>query len=217
MAATKKQSDWSYGLPSGHVSGAASFFLALAFFFRSRGVFVFAVCWIILMALSRMYLGRHFIADVLGGVAVGTFAVAVVTFLVYPLKKGITQTPNYAALLRWAAFVLGLVVLAPFIDLLDKENIGRQLGLFGTYALLLRIGFPSDKGNFWKRSARVIIAILAYMAIDQIVNPIIDSIGLDDNSLGMLVAVFLITFSSFLATVFIAMRLKLYEEMTHSS
>lgn len=86
MAAAKIQTDWSYGLPSGHVALATTFFLGIAFFFRSRSVLVFSVFWIILMALSRMYLGRHFIADVLGGMLVGIFSVAVAAFLIRPLN-----------------------------------------------------------------------------------------------------------------------------------
>ena len=87
MEAVDRQPYWSYGLPSGHVSAATAFFLALAFFFRSRAVLVFAVCWILLMALSRMYLGRHFIADVLGGMGVGVFAVALSSYVVRPLLE----------------------------------------------------------------------------------------------------------------------------------
>ncbi len=211
MAAAKIQSGWSYGFPSGHVAAATAFFLGLAFFFRSRGILVFSVCWILLMALSRMYLGRHFIADVLGGMGVGVFAVALAAFLVRPLNKEDSKGSNVKAIFRWTVFVILLVILAPFIDLLDKENIGRLLGLFVTYALLLRLGLPSDKGKVWKRMARVLLAVLAFILIDQLINPLIDSMDLADNSLGMLVTVFLITFVPFIGIVLIARSLKFYE------
>jgi membrane-associated phospholipid phosphatase len=212
-AATKIQTDWSYGFPSGHVSSATVFLLALAFFFRSRSVFLFALGWILLMALSRMYLGRHFIADILGGMGVGVFAVVVAAFLVRPLHNEDSKGTKGLVLLRWTVFVIPLVVLAPFVDLLDKEDIGRVLGLLVTYALLLRIGFPSDKAKVWKRSARVLLAVLLFIVIDRLVNPLIDSIGLEDNSLGMLAAVFLTTFIPFAAIVLIARRLKIYERI----
>ena len=211
MAAAKRQTDWSYGLPSGHVALAATFFLALAFFFRSRGTLVFAICWIILMALSRMYLGRHFIGDVMGGVGVGLIAVAITAFLVRPLNtQDDVQESDARRLLRWAVFVIPLVVLAPFVDLLDKEDVGRMLALFVTYALLLRIGLPSDKAIFWKRAARVLIAITAFVVIERIVDPIMDLTGLEDSAFGSMMAVFVITAVSLSGTILLARRLKLF-------
>lgn len=209
MEATKIQTDWSYGFPSGHVSAATAFLFGLAFFFRSKGIFIFSVFWIFLMALSRMYLGRHFIADVLGGMGVGVFAVALAAILVRPLNTDNSTGSSPLALLRCTVFVILLVVLTPFIELLDKENIGRLLGLLATYALLLRIGLPADKGKAWKRIARVLLAILAFIIIDRLINPLMDS--MEENSLALLVAVFLITFVPFIGTVLIARRLKLFE------
>ena len=212
MAAAKIQTDWSYGLPSGHVALATAFFFSLAFFFRSRGIFAFSVCWVLLMSLSRMYLGRHFIADVLGGMGVGVFSVAFAAFLVRPLNREDSKESNALDLLRWTVFAILLLVLAPFVELLDKEDIGRLLGLLLTYALLLRIGgLPLDKGSGWNRSARVLLAVLVFIVIDRLINPLIDSMGLADNSFSMLAAVFLITFIPFIGTVLIARRLKLYE------
>ena len=211
MAAAKIQTDWSYGLPSGHVALATAFFLGIAFFFRSKGVLFFSVFWIILMALSRMYLGRHFIADVLGGMVVGIFSVSVAAFLVRPLNTKDSSEKNVSALLRWMIFAISLVVLAPFVELLDKEDIGRIVGVLVTYVLLLQTGMPLDKSKVWKRIARVLLAFVVYIAIEQLINPSVDSIGLEDNSFGMLVAVFIITFVSFYGTILIARRLKLYE------
>ena len=60
-----------YGFPSGHASAATAFALGLVLFLGRRRFLAFAVGWPIVMALSRMYLGRHFLADVLAGFAVG--------------------------------------------------------------------------------------------------------------------------------------------------
>ncbi len=198
-------------MPSGHVAAATAFFLALALFFRSRAVLALSVVWILLMGLSRMYLGRHFIADVLGGVAVGIVAVSVAAFLVRPLTREDSTSPGVSTLSRWTVWVVLLVVLAPFVDLLDRENVGRQLGLLASYALLLRIGMPSDHGAAWKRSARVLLAVLAYLVIDRLLNPVMDAVCLEDYPLGMLVAQFLITFVSFTGTILIARRLRFFE------
>jgi membrane-associated phospholipid phosphatase len=76
-ADTPTEVEDDYGFPSGHVSATTAFMVGLALLFKWRGRgWAFAVGWIALMALSRMYLGRHFVADVLGGVAVGLATIA---------------------------------------------------------------------------------------------------------------------------------------------
>ena len=107
--------------------------------------------------------------------------------------------------------VIPLVLFAPFIDLLDKENIGRLLGLFATYALLIWVGVPSDEGPVWKRIARVFLAFAVYAVIDRLLDPLIDSMNLADNSMGMLVVTFFSFFIPFSAIILLARQLKLYE------
>ena len=60
-------SGYSYGFPSGHVSSATTFWGGMALLFRRKWMLPVALAMIVLMALSRMYLGRHFLGDVLGG------------------------------------------------------------------------------------------------------------------------------------------------------
>lgn len=83
--------------------------------------------------------------------------------------------------------------------------------MLGTYFFLLRTGMPLDKAKVWKRIARVLLAFVVYIAIEQLINPSVDLIGLEDNSFGGLVAAFIITFVSFVGTILIARRFKLYK------
>ena len=210
LAAVKTQRDWSYGFPSGHVAAATAFLLSLAYFFRSRGVFLFSLGWIVLMALSRMYLGRHFIADVLGGLVVGVMSVWLAIFLVRSLKAQ-DSSNSIKALLPLTIVAISLVLLAPFVEIIDKENTGRLLALLITYALLMRIGFPQDEGKAWKRVARVLLAFLLYMALIWLINPILEGAGITDKDLMMLLAACFVGVVSFMGTVFLARRFKLYE------
>src|SRR5438105_5351469 len=71
----------SYGFPSGHTMGATLFygFLALLAWknIRNRagrlGCVVSACFWILLIGLSRIHLGAHYLTDVLGALAAGLF------------------------------------------------------------------------------------------------------------------------------------------------
>jgi membrane-associated phospholipid phosphatase len=67
--------DYGASFPSGHSVYAAAFacvFIILSWRTRWRGiVWVFSIAWMLLMGLSRIYLGVHYPSDVLGGWALG--------------------------------------------------------------------------------------------------------------------------------------------------
>ncbi|NNE28554.1 MAG: phosphatase PAP2 family protein [Saprospiraceae bacterium] len=211
----KAQTDWSYGFPSGHVSLAAAFMLGLAFFFRSKPFLAFAVVWTLLMALSRMYLGRHFIADVLGGMGVGVFVIALSNFLIRPIKKEGAGVTKIKDLTRLSVFGLLLLLLSPFIELLDKENIGRLFGLVFTIGFLIWLGFPSDNTIWWKRIARVALAFLAFFLFNAFINPYIESMALAEDGYPILFVTALLSFVPLVLIVLGAKALKLYELGTH--
>ena len=80
-ADTPTEVEDSHGFPSGHVSATTTFVVGLALLAGSRRRrWAFAVAWIAAMALSRMYLGRHFLGDVIGGVGIGLATVAMAWF-----------------------------------------------------------------------------------------------------------------------------------------
>lgn len=61
----------SYGVPSGHAQGATVFYGFLALWFRRAWVWFLAIMMILLISLSRVYLGVHDIEDVLAGIFIG--------------------------------------------------------------------------------------------------------------------------------------------------
>lgn len=60
-----------HSMPSGHVQGASSFFTAIALYLKKHLYLVVAIILTLLMMLSRMYLGVHYLKDVLVGAAIG--------------------------------------------------------------------------------------------------------------------------------------------------
>ncbi len=59
------------GLPSGHAQGSIVVWGFLALHFRKRLFTVFSVILVLLIALSRIYLGVHFPTDIFGGWLIG--------------------------------------------------------------------------------------------------------------------------------------------------
>jgi membrane-associated phospholipid phosphatase len=92
----------TYSFPSGHTSGATFFYGLLAAWlvcaYRGWGVRVFAVllavCMVGLVALSRVYLGAHYLSDVLAGVAEGGAWLAVCITAVSTLRRSRAARAN---------------------------------------------------------------------------------------------------------------------------
>jgi len=87
----------SYSFPSGHTMAATVFYGALAMFFISRNkhwparviAAAFAIAMILLVAFSRVYLGAHYLSDVLAAMAEGFAWVALsLTALTYFWNRG---------------------------------------------------------------------------------------------------------------------------------
>lgn len=65
------ESGGGYAFPSGHAQGAATFWGYLALVRRRAWLDVLAVALVLLVGLSRLYLGVHWPVDVVGGTALG--------------------------------------------------------------------------------------------------------------------------------------------------
>jgi membrane-associated phospholipid phosphatase len=129
-ADTPTQVEDSHGFPSGHVSATTTFAVGLAMLVgSSRRRWVFAIAWIAAMALSRMYLGRHFLGDVIGGVGVGLITVVIALVVVkldHLAQESRKHHPWPAHRVMAIAIVLaGAALLA---GLPDAGDAGRLLG-----------------------------------------------------------------------------------------
>lgn len=86
----------SWGFPSGHTSNAVSLWGSLYMFFKKTGIGIIALVMIIFIPLSRIYLGLHFLTDILGGYLIGM--AVVLLFYKYGYQSGWCQTIFYKKL-----------------------------------------------------------------------------------------------------------------------
>jgi membrane-associated phospholipid phosphatase len=154
----------SFGFPSGHASGAVAMWGGLAVIFRNRRLAWLAPFMVVLVAFTRLYLGVHFLADVLGGALLG----GLVLFAAWKL---IGSDPGQERFFAAARTRLGLAlpvilyylllfvlpVLLVLFSLFNALFAGFYVGMNAAFTLALRSGLPDDKGSLAMRLARMLL------------------------------------------------------------
>lgn len=199
-----------YGFPSGHVSATTALLVCTAWFVRFRWLYVFTAVWVPLMALSRMYLGRHFLADVLGGfvIAIGVSAAWIRLFgsLDSAEGNGSARRPLRGLWL----LCLGLLSLLPWWPPIAPRYAGALTGLALSYSLIVATGLPPDRGTNRQRVSRVLVALALFAITLGLGEGTLALVGRgEDRLLQWLVGATVIA-STFAGAIVLCRRLRLY-------
>lgn len=155
-----------FGFPSGHVSLTTTLWGGSAALFNSRKIRMLTPFMVLIIAFSRIYLGRHFIEDVLGGAIVGLISLCIFTFfLKSSLKADFFKKESFEFALRRQnmLFYLFMFVIPLFLtalSLVTATIAGLYFGACVAYLLIVRDGIPDDAGSTAQRAARVFVALL---------------------------------------------------------
>jgi len=76
-----------YAFISGHATNSFGFAVFLSLVFRYRWVTLVALVWAALISYSRVYLGMHFVSDVVGGMIAGTLIAVALYAVLIPLRQ----------------------------------------------------------------------------------------------------------------------------------
>jgi membrane-associated phospholipid phosphatase len=177
-----------YGLPSGHVSSATALWGGLALLFRHRVLYWITPVMIVLMALSRMYFGRHFLADVMGGMVVGVVILFVAYQLLtrYQLQERFFQRASFALTVQlpnilFFLFLFVAPLLVALTSTLESDKLGYLLGVNTAFLVVILRGLPDDAGTLWQRAARVLLGFLLFFVVNSIVDLGINLSGINDD------------------------------------
>jgi len=155
----------SYAFPSGHTLTAVTVWCYLAARIKTTGFWIWTILAIGLIALSRMVLGYHYLADILGGFALGIPFILVFLWLsVLFYEKGWLErfsTP-LLALISIALPVL-LVVILPGVD--PPKILGYLAGASFGYVIEKDRVRTAVSGPLWKQAVKVILGVAVLFGI----------------------------------------------------
>jgi membrane-associated phospholipid phosphatase len=162
-----------YGFPSGHAGNATVLWGGVALHSGSPAAWAVAIAIIVAISLSRIYLGQHFVADVLGGVAAGGVVLGLLGVVFvrrhtparlwgWDGRGGRALTPILAVSAALPVLVLALHAGS------NPTTLGRLTGFDGALLMLVRRGLPQEGGSVMQRGVRVLLAFLLYAAVHAI-------------------------------------------------
>lgn len=144
-----------YSFPSGHAQGTGTFFTYLATKVKRRWFTIVAVGAIVLVSLSRLYLGVHYPTDVLAGAVLGS----AIALAVYALGGEKLRIPAWL-------FVVVPVILVLIDRTADSAKAAGFLGGFGIgNALDNRLLGFSVRGELWKQVVKVVLGLAILLGL----------------------------------------------------
>ncbi len=147
--------------PSGHTQNFTAFLFAEAFWSKKKNIFIVAGILCILMALSRMYLGVHFLEDVLVSLVLGVTTA-------YFFHKFFNKIKNNDKAL-FKIYLIVLLVFLPFLFIFTDESLYKSYGLllgftFAMYYEKKYIKFNMDI-PLSKKAIRVVSGLIIMVSI----------------------------------------------------
>ncbi|HSV98226.1 MAG TPA: phosphatase PAP2 family protein [Spirochaetota bacterium] len=165
----------SPGFPSGHAQSAVAFWGALAWYVGRTPFVAPCVIIILLISYSRLYLGVHFLGDVLGGLAFGCVTLALYIVAVAWMRK------KYELVNRYALIAAALIVPYLLFKILPGHEQAKTLGVLSGFLVGIilergRVDFHPG-GTLVKQLIMILAGLAGLFAIKAGLKPLLP--GLD--------------------------------------
>ncbi len=167
-----------YGFPSGHTSMAVAIWGTTAWLFQPIWIRLICLLLIVLVPFSRIYLGVHFLADVLGGYLIGIVLFGLLYLWVLKPKTLNLYLCGKQFPFRQYPFVSLLLLFSPLAVLpwVGEEALGTLSTLWGmniAFVYQMQRGLPISKAKIGVRVLRVIIGIALFIGITALTSKLL--------------------------------------------
>lgn len=194
----------SFGLPSGHTSSAVALWGSLIILFKQRWVRYLSITLIILVPLSRLYLARHFLADVIAGYLLGLLILILFYIIIYRKDKLNEYLPSDKLRISISVrdlLLLGYLLLLPIISFIFSQGEAVKLSgyLFGintVYLLISRQSYPQTPQGFRAKAVNLITTLLVFAALGALITILFNTLFAENYKVVLFMESALIVFGS---------------------
>ena len=174
----------NYSLPSGHAQNSTTLWGWLGIKIKSWWMAVLSAVLMVLIGLSRIYIGVHWLGDVLLGWAVGLLLLIVLWRLEEPTRSVLSKYNPNILYLGLAVFGLVAMVLTELLSPVTIVGLEDNFGANGGLIIGLAIGLALESryvnfettpkyGEKWRAALRVIIGLILVFVIMFGLSPIL--------------------------------------------
>ena len=166
------QEPTNYSTPSGHAQSSITLYGWFATRVRKWWMTLIAIVLTVLVGISRVYLGVHFLGDVLLGWGIGIVTVVAFVYLEKPARRFLSRYRQDYLLLGLVAIGFVMTLIASFLPEPPEDNFGALGGLTMGLALglvlesrFVNFSVEPHEGKKWKLVLRVIIGLVLVVGL----------------------------------------------------
>jgi hypothetical protein len=156
----------SYGFPSGHAQIAIVIWFWIAWEARKTWIWVLCSILVVGICFSRLYLGVHDVADVLGGIGIGLLSLLIFIFLT-------TKRFEWWHHLNPLWQVLSIIIIEAFFFLIWPGKLPARLIGYGIFLIGFWIGVGIERKrvffhkhrDWWRVIASGVIGVIFLIAL----------------------------------------------------
>ena len=149
----KVETATGYSFPSGHTQGTASFWGAIAIYLKKNYMYGISGLIIVLVAISRLYLGVHYPKDVLFGAIFGILT----SFITYKLFNKVNN--------KIALYFITFIIFIPALLYAHSADFIKGMGTFLGFALGIYVEKKYVNFSVEGKSANKILRVVIGLAI----------------------------------------------------
>jgi membrane-associated phospholipid phosphatase len=175
--------DISYGFPSGHSQSAVTFWGWAGLKFKKAWARIILFAVIFLIGSSRIYLGVHYLGDVLGGMLFGAIFLLVAYKAMPYLESGSRGIPSWLRnyLMPLVSVLLFGLSLAVFPDVTRGNSAlicGSLFGFSFGFSLESKYANISVNVNRWTKGIRSVVGLTTVFVFYWIISSILNFLSL---------------------------------------